>query len=279
VRELKTVNELKVWRHQLECSVGLVPTMGYLHEGHLSLIQASTAENEKTIVSIFVNPAQFNQQADFDHYPRDLHRDLELCRDAGVDAVFMPTAEELYPESYDTWINLDRITRRLEGEHRPGHFRGVATVVFLLFQLSQADTAYFGEKDAQQLLVVKRMAADLHLQTKVKGLPTVREADGLAMSSRNARLSQHEREVAPALYRALQKAKEMYDSGIDDPDVIHDKMVEIINSAELFTIDYISLADIDTLEEQQKITPPTLISLAAFIGDVRLIDNIIIGRR
>jgi len=273
---LNSVSALKKWRSQRVGSLGMVPTMGYLHDGHASLIERSAAENNDTLVSIFVNPSQFNEQSDFDNYPRNTEQDSAICKDKGATAIFMPTPEMMYPPCFDSWVTVEKLTQRLEGKHRPGHFRGVATVVYLLFQLAKPQRAYFGQKDAQQLLVVKKMCSDLHLGVDVVGMPTIRETDGLAMSSRNARLNSNERQIAPLLYQALSTGERMIRSGSSNAEYIRTAMAEIINSAGKFTIDYISIADTGSLDEMTTVTLPCLISLAAFLGEVRLIDNVIV---
>lgn len=250
--------------------------MGFLHEGHASLIRRSTGENEVTAVSIFVNPTQFNQTDDFEKYPRNMEKDLALLDSLGVDAVFIPDSEIVYPPGYDTWVTVEGLTDKLEGASRPGHFRGVTTVVFLLFQMVRPGIAYFGQKDAQQLLTIKKMVKDLRLDLEIRAMPTIREPDGLAMSSRNARLNSKERKQAPALYSALRKAAGLYSSGCADSITIRQQMTEIIMESGPFQIDYISIAGADDLEEQTVVTPPCLISLAAWLGNVRLIDNILI---
>lgn len=256
-------------------SVGLVPTMGALHKGHLSLVRRSLAEDDHVVVSIFVNPTQFGPQEDFDHYPRRLDDDLALLEREGVEAIFSPTPDEMYRKGFDTWIQVGRIAERLEGADRPGHFRGVATVVAKLFNVVQPQRAYFGRKDAQQLTVIRNMAADLNMETEIVPMPTVREADGLAMSSRNAYLSPQERQAAAVLWRALCRSHELHAAGERDASGLRTAMQTVISSEPLAQVDYISVADAATLEELQRLEPsrPALASLAVRIGATRLIDN------
>jgi pantoate--beta-alanine ligase len=226
------------------------------------------------VVSIFVNPTQFGPAEDFQSYPRDIPRDLAMLEIEGVDAVFMPGLEDMYPEGYDTWITLETLTRRLEGEMRPGHFRGVATVCAKLFNIVRPARSYFGQKDAQQVLVIKKMVSDLEMNLEVVALPTVREQDGLAMSSRNVYLNSAERQSATVLYRALQLAESLWRGGERDANVIRAKMADLIKKEPLAMIHYISVADCRTLQEKEAVDPQTIVSLAVFIGKTRLIDNI-----
>ena len=254
--------------------VGFVPTLGYLHDGHLSLVRAAKEQNEHTIASIFVNPTQFNSPGDFERYPRDNEGDLAKLREQGVDALFMPSAEEMYPAGQSTSVDVGEVTERLEGEHRPGHFRGVATVVAKLFNVVLPTRAYFGRKDAQQLVVIRRMVRDLHMGVEIVGMPTIREADGLAMSSRNARLLPAEREAALALSKALRLAAQLYQGGERSAVRIRHEMQSLISGEPLARVDYVSVADTETLEELDSIEGEALVSLAVHVGDVRLIDNI-----
>ncbi len=257
--------------------LGLVPTMGYLHEGHASLVRRARSENATVAVSIFVNPTQFGPKEDFASYPRNLEADLALLRKEGADLVFTPPVEEIYPPGFDTYVDVGRIAQRLEGESRPGHFRGVATVVCKLLSIARPDRAYFGQKDAQQCLVVKRLNADLDLGTEIIVAPTVREPDGLAMSSRNVYLSPQERKAAPVLYRSLCLARDLYRSGTKDAGEVRRQMRALIESEPLVArIDYISIADASTLQELDEVRSPALVSLAVRIGKTRLIDNIVL---
>ena len=253
--------------------LGLVPTMGWLHDGHRSLIRRSRAENATTVASIFVNPRQFNDPADFLRYPRNESRDLALLADERVDLVFVPPVEEVYPEGFDTRVIVGAVARPLEGEARPGHFDGVATVVAILFALVGADRAYFGQKDAQQVMVIRQMARDLALPTAVVDCPTVREPDGLAMSSRNARLTTEQRAAAPALGRALLAAREAWADGERSAEALRQRMRRQLAAEPLAEVEYVSCADGQTLAELQRVDGPVLLSLAVRFGDVRLIDN------
>ena len=259
-----------------EKPLGLVPTMGFLHEGHMALVRRARAENATAAVSIFVNPTQFGPNEDFTTYPRDMDADLAKLEEAGVDLVFAPPVEEVYPAGFDTYIDVGRIGERLEGAHREGHFRGVATVVCKLLTIVRPDRAYFGQKDAQQCLVVNRLNVDLNLGAEIVVCPTVRDADGLALSSRNVYLSASEREAALSLYRSLTLAQELRRSGEIDASRIRRRMRQLITEYPTAVIDYISIADADNLTELDTIDRPALASLAVRIGKTRLIDNVII---
>jgi len=274
---VKTAAELSQLRGKMPALLGFVPTMGYLHDGHLALLRRARAENASVAVSIFVNPTQFGPNEDFRQYPRDPKRDLALLEGEGTDLVFMPPVEEIYPPGFDKWVEVGRLGRRLEGASRPGHFRGVATVVARLFELVKPDRAYFGQKDAQQLLVVKKMVADLAMGLEVIAVPTVREPDGLAMSSRNTYLNPEERKQAVALYQALTLARRLYSEGEKDAEVVRRRMAALIQKQHLAAIDYISIADAQTLEELEEVKPPALVSMAVKIGKTRLIDNVVVG--
>jgi pantoate--beta-alanine ligase len=253
--------------------IGLVPTMGWLHAGHLSLIERARADNATVVVSIFVNPRQFGETADFTRYPRDADRDLAMCERAGVDLVFAPSVDEVYPAGFDTVVSVGAIADPLEGAARPGHFDGVATVVAILFALVGAERAYFGTKDAQQVRVIRRMALDLALPTEVIPCPTVREPDGLAMSSRNARLTAAARAAAPVVHRALLGARSQWEGGERSAEALRATTREILSSEPLAEVDYVSVADDDTLEELDEIRGPALLSAAVRFEGVRLIDN------
>jgi len=265
--------EIRALRQQLTDSVGFVPTMGYLHEGHLALVKQARMENSAVIVSIYVNPAQFGPREDFGAYPRELNRDLELLRREGVDIVFVPSDEEMYPPEFSSWVDVEKVTERLEGASRPGHFRGVATVVAKLFNIVQPTRAYFGQKDAQQAVVIKRMVADLNIGIEIIVVSTVRENDGLAMSSRNIYLSPGERQAATILFKALTLARQLGQGGERDAEEIRRQMTSLIQKEPLAQIDYVSIADAETLEELDLIDRPALASLAVKIGKTRLIDN------
>lgn len=272
-----TLEEMRSARSKLPRPVGLVPTMGYLHEGHLSLVRRARAENASVVVSIFVNPTQFGPHEDFESYPRDLNRDLNYLQTEGVDLVWTPTPEVMYPEPYQTWVTVERVSRRLEGEFRPNHFRGVATVVAKLFNAVQPHRAYFGQKDAQQALVIRRMALDLNFPIEVIVCPTVREADGLAMSSRNTYLSPQERQAATVIYRALVAAQQAFEAGERDAERLKGVARQVIESEPLASLQYLSCANPETLEELQGPINHALLSTAVLIGRTRLIDNVLIG--
>ncbi len=270
---VKTIAEARALRQKLGGTVGFVPTMGYLHEGHLALVKQASIGNSAVIVSIYVNPVQFSPREDFGAYPRDLDRDLELLRGEGVDIVFVPSDDEMYPPEFSSWVDVDKVTERLEGASRPGHFRGVATVVAKLFNIVQPTKAYFGQKDAQQAGVIKRMVADLNMGIEIVFVPTVRESDGLAMSSRNIYLSPGERQAATILFKALTLARQLRQGGEKDAGKIRWQMTSLIQKEPLAQIDYVSIADAETLEELNLIDRPALASLAVRIGKTRLIDN------
>jgi pantoate--beta-alanine ligase len=277
MKVVETINEIKQLRLKLPEPVGFVPTMGYLHEGHLALVRQARAENSSVLVSIFVNPTQFGPQEDFDKYPRNPKRDLAMLEKEGVDLVFMPSVAEMYPSQFDSWVEVGKVAERLEGATRPGHFRGVATVVAKLFNIVQPDKAYFGQKDAQQALVIKKIVADLDMNLEVVIVPTVREPDGLAMSSRNTYLNPEERKAATVLYQALSLAQKLWSQGEKDAQTIRQQMTDLIKKQPLADIDYISIADAETLDELDKVRPPAVVSLAVRIGKTRLIDNVVVN--
>jgi len=277
MRVIETVAALRSWRRALPGTLGLVPTMGYLHEGHLALVRRARAENDHVVVSIFVNPTQFGPGEDFAAYPRDTERDLALLRGEGVDAVFLPPVEEMYPPRFSTAVEVGGVTERLEGAARPGHFRGVATVVAKLFNQSQPDRAYFGQKDAQQVLVVRQMVRDLDMPVEVVTVPTVRDADGLALSSRNVYLGPEERRAALAIPRGLFAAEAAFRAGERDAARLRAMVMEHLEAEPLVQPEYVSLADAETLEELTVVDRPALLSLAARVGRARLIDNVVLG--
>jgi len=277
MKVIRTVAGMRQLRRRLAGTVGFVPTMGYLHEGHLSLVKRAREENASVVVSIFVNPTQFGPCEDFRQYPRDTERDLALLKEAGTDVVFMPPDQEMYPPAFSTWVEVDGLTRRLEGASRPNHFRGVTTVVTKLFNIVRPTRAYFGQKDAQQAAVITRMAADLNMDLDVVVCPTVREPDGLAMSSRNTYLSPEQHRAALVLYRSLKLAEERWASGERDPERIRTEMRHLIEQEPLAEIDYVSVADPATLEELDTVSPSALVSLAVRFGKTRLIDNVVLG--
>jgi len=271
------ITELRAARSLLSGSVGFVPTMGFLHAGHISLVKAARAECDSVVTSIFVNPTQFGPNEDLAKYPRDLPRDLALLEAAGVDLVWTPTEEVMYPSGFQTWVQVDALTRRLEGETRPGHFRGVTTVVAKLFNAVGPDRAYFGQKDAQQAAVVRRMTRDLDFPIEIIVCPTKREADGLAMSSRNTYLNLQERQAATVLFRALSLAKLAYDSGENGAEKLRAIVSAAVASEPLAKLQYVSCADYDSLEELDTVRGKALISMAVFMGKTRLIDNFVLG--
>jgi pantoate--beta-alanine ligase len=272
----KTIADMKALRTKSLGSVGFVPTMGYLHQGHLALVKQSRAENSVVIASIFVNPTQFGPTEDFKSYPRDTERDLAMLRKERTDIVFMPSAEEMYPEGFNSWVEVEKVTDRLEGSYRPGHFKGVATVVAKLFNIVEPARAYFGQKDAQQALVIKKMVADLNMNLEVIVAPTVRESDGLAMSSRNVYLNLQERQAAIVLFKALTLARNRWEQGERNAETVRQEMTSLISQEPLAKIEYVSIADAQTLEELLKIDRPALASLAVRLGKTRLIDNMLL---
>ena len=270
------IDDMKRLRQQLAEPVGLVPTMGYLHEGHLALVRQAREENPSVVVSIFVNPTQFGPREDFNRYPRDIQRDLAWLEKARTDIVFMPSQTEMYPAQFNSWVEVDKVTERLEGASRPGHFRGVATVCAKLFNIIQPTKVYFGQKDAQQLVVIKKMVADLNMNLEIITAPTVREPDGLAMSSRNTYLNPEQRRAAVVLYQALGLAQKLWSQGETDAQTIRRQMTDLIQKQPLANIDYVSIANAETLDELDRVNPPALVSLAVRIGKTRLIDNLVL---
>ena len=273
IRIVRTRAELREAMAQAPRPVGLVPTMGWLHAGHRALIERARGENATTVVSIFVNPKQFGDPADLDRYPRNEARDVEICDEAGADIVFAPSVDEVYPPGFDSTVNVGAIADPLEGAARPGHFDGVATVVAILFNLVGAQRAYFGQKDAQQLLVIRHMARDLAIPTEVLAHPTVREPDGLALSSRNVHLTPEERDAAPVLRRALLAARTAWEAGERSGSVLRERMRSTLEKEPLATADYVSVADVETLRELDHVNGAALLSLAVRFGTTRLIDN------
>jgi pantoate--beta-alanine ligase len=270
---IKKVREVKKQGYK----IGLVPTMGFLHEGHASLIRKAGKDTDCVIVSIFVNPAQFGPKEDFKKYPRNFKKDSALCKKEGVDIIFAPEAKEMYPGGYATYVNVEKITDTLCGASRPGHFRGVSTVVAKLFNITMPDIAYFGQKDAKQAIVIKRMAGDLNMGVKIKVMPIVREKDGLAMSSRNVYLSRIERSRSQSIYRSLKSAKELFNNGERAAGKIINKMKQIIDKQPGIRIDYINAVDASDLKNVKKISNKALISIAVWVGKTRLIDNIMLN--
>jgi pantoate--beta-alanine ligase len=257
-------------------SVGFVPTMGYLHEGHLSLVRESLREANVTVVSIFINPAQFGPREDLKEYPRDLNRDSEILEREGIDYLFVPEADEIYPQGYKTYVEVCDLQDRLCGRSRHGHFRGVCTVVLKLFNIVNPDISFFGQKDTQQAIILKRMVEDLNLDVKIEVLPIIREEDGLALSSRNKYLTREERKAALVLSKSLKQAQSMMEKGERDSAAIIREMKEIIGREPLVKIDYVEIVDLDNLDPVPRIEMGALAAVAAFIGKVRLIDNTIL---
>ena len=274
---VSTIDELRSARAILDEPVGLVPTMGFLHKGHLSLVRRAAEECASVVVSIFVNPTQFGPNEDLAAYPRDMERDLRLLEELGVDLVWTPTPEIMYPNGYQTWVEVEALTNPLEGARRPGHFRGVTTVVSKLFNGVLPSKAYFGQKDAQQAAVIRRMTRDLNFPLDVVICPIVREPDGLAMSSRNTYLNEEQRQTATVLYRALNAAKDAYEAGERDAEKLRVLMRETIAAEPLAEMQYVSCADYDTLEELETVDGKALLSMAVFVGKTRLIDNFVLG--
>jgi pantoate--beta-alanine ligase len=272
-RIVRTRAELRAALDGAARPIGLVPTMGWLHDGHRALMRRARAADATTVVTIFVNPRQFNTADDFTRYPRNEARDLAVCESEGVDIVFAPDPSEIYPPGFDTVVSVGAVARPLEGAARPGHFEGVATVVAILFSLIGADRAYFGQKDAQQVMVIRRMARDLALATEVIACPTVREPDGLALSSRNVHLSPPERAAAPVLRRALLAARGRWEAGERSAEALRAMMRGELDGEPLASVDYVSCAEASTLAELDRIDGPALLSLAVRFGTTRLIDN------
>ena len=274
----RSLDQLRSARAGLASPHGLVPTMGFLHDGHLSLVRRAKAECASVGVSIFVNPAQFGPTEDLASYPVDLQRDLDLLRHEQVDLVWTPEREDMYPSGYQTWVEVENLTKQLEGRARLGHFRGVTTIVTKLFHAFQPDRAYFGQKDAQQVVVIRRMVKDLNFPLEVVVCPTIRGPDGLAMSSRNSYLSPRERAAATVLYRALTAAELVFHAGQREAESLRLRMREVLMSERRVRPEYVSAADPDTLEELEGPVEAGLLSLAVLIGKTRLIDNLLIGK-
>lgn len=274
---VETIKDMKRLRRQLPEPFGFVPTMGYLHEGHLSLVKRAREENASVAVSIFVNPTQFGPSEDFEDYPRDTDRDLSMLEEAKTDVVFLPPAKEMYPKRFSSWVEVGKLTERLEGAARPTHFRGVTTICAKLFNIVEPTRAYFGQKDAQQALVIKKMVADLSMNLKIVVCPTVREPDGLAMSSRHIYLSQEQRQAAISLYQAIQLAEGLWSQGERDAEHLRQIVISHIQQQPLAEIEYVSIADTETLEELKTVTAPALLSLVVRFGKTRLLDNTILN--
>lgn len=273
---IKSIKELRTLRDQMDGTIGLVPTMGFLHAGHISLVQKARSECDHVIVSIFVNPTQFAPTEDLESYPRDLDRDAQLLKEAGADLVWTPSPEIMYPNGFQTWVTVEDITQPLEGQFRPEHFRGVTTVVAKLFNVTQPNRAYFGQKDAQQAAVLKRMVADLNFPIEMVICPIVREADNLAMSSRNTYLSPEQREAATVLSKSLFAAQALFNKGERNANTLRECVSNIINAEPLAKLQYISCADALTLLEIDNIEGEALLSMAVYFGKTRLIDNLLL---
>jgi pantoate--beta-alanine ligase len=266
-------------RRDQDRNIGLVPTMGALHEGHLSLVREARRMCDVVVVSVFVNPTQFGPSEDYEHYPRNLTKDTALLTDYNVDYIFAPAPEEIYPKDFSSYVNVGGLSKLLEGEARPGHFRGVATVVAILLNTVRPDFAFFGQKDAQQALIIKRMVRDLAFDTEIVILPTVREDSGLAISSRNLYLGSEERESASVIHRALRQAKEVFKRGERHASKLAEIVRTTIETEPRVRVDYVSVVDAETLEKLDKLDErPTLIAVAAYVGKTRLIDNIVMNK-
>ncbi|MCI6615506.1 pantoate--beta-alanine ligase [Ruminococcus sp.] len=273
---IKDVRErVNAWKRE-GLTVGFVPTMGYLHEGHKSLMESARANNDKVVVSVFVNPMQFGPNEDLESYPRDFEKDSALCESVGVDLIFHPEPEEMYADGFCSYVDMNGLTGELCGKSRPIHFRGVQTVVLKLFNIVKPDRAYFGQKDAQQLAVIKRMVKDLNVDTEIVGCPIVREADGLAKSSRNTYLNPDERKAALILSRSLKLGRELIENGETDSNAVIKAITDSINTEPLAKIDYVDVVDFDTITPVDRIGKSVLVAIAVYIGKTRLIDNFII---
>ncbi len=277
MRVIRTNKEMSQACREAVKPVGLVPTMGALHAGHLNLVDQARADNLTVAVSIFVNPTQFGDLKDLEKYPRDLEGDLEMLRDHGVDLVYVPTVDEVYPKGFDTWVDVGPLAEKLEGLHRPGHFRGVATVVSKLFNVMQPDRAYFGQKDGQQVVVIQKLARDLDMGVEVVVMPTIREPDGLAMSSRNVQLSADQRQAASVVHQALRRAYQLWIGCERNGDVLREAASQILQAEPMVdSIDYVSVAGMSTLDESGHVDGRAMVSVAVHMGAVRLIDNIVL---
>jgi pantoate--beta-alanine ligase len=275
----QTIESVRVLVKAARCEgkkIGLVPTMGALHIGHISLIEAAAKECDFVVVSIFVNPTQFGPREDFEKYPRPLEADLKICEKADVDVVFAPTPEQMYPSENITWVNVEKLTETLCGRSRPGHFRGVTTVCAKLFNIVAPDVAFFGQKDAQQAIVIERMVADLNMPLEIVVCPTVREANGLAVSSRNKYLTERQRQDAAYIYKSLQKCREMIEAGTTDAGVIISEMKKVLEQVPSIEIEYVSIVDTESLQSIDHIIGKVLAAVAVRIGKARLIDNILV---
>jgi len=279
MKKVTTIKGMKAVARELKSrgkTIGLVPTMGYLHKGHLSLVRKSVKRADATVVSIFVNPTQFGPREDFKEYPRDLNRDIEFLKREGVDYLFYPDSGEMYPTGYKTYIQVQDLQEKLCGRSRPGFFRGVCTIVLKLFNIVDPDVAFFGQKDAQQAIILRKMVEDLDLDVRIEVLPIVRDEDGLALSSRNEYLNSRERKAALALHKSLQEANKMIEEGERRAALIIKKLDEVVKKEPSVKIDYIEMVDLDELKPVEMIKDEALLALAVFVGRTRLIDNVII---
>jgi pantoate--beta-alanine ligase len=276
MKSVETIFELRKARNELVEPVGFVPTMGYLHEGHLSLVRQARQECASVVVSIFVNPTQFAPEEDLESYPRDIDRDTSLLEEEGADLVWIPEDDEMYPEGYQSWVLVEEVTKPLEGAERPTHFKGVTTVVAKLFNAVQPQKAYFGQKDAQQAVVIKQMVRDLNYPLDIVVCPIVREPDGLAMSSRNKYLNEEERKAALSLSQGLFQAKKAFQQGVRDADQLREIVANRVNEEPLAELQYVSCANPETLKEQVGEIGKGLLSMAVFVGETRLIDNVLL---
>ena len=280
MRVIKTIKEMQANGESVRASgkrISFVPTMGYFHEGHLSLMKRARQVADHVVVSIYVNPTQFGPKEDFSQYPRDFERDAQMAQEVGVDVIFFPSNEEMYPEGYQTYVDVEKVTKNLCGMSRPHHFRGVTTVCCKLFNIVKPHNAVFGKKDFQQLAAIRRMVVDLNLDLEIIGLPTYREQDGLAMSSRNVYLKEEERKSALTLVGALKLAQKLYAEGQTDAALIIDKAKQFIEAAPFTQIDYIKICDASSLEDVRRIEGKTVMALAVRVGKTRLIDNSVFG--
>ncbi|MTV48512.1 pantoate--beta-alanine ligase [Heliobacillus mobilis] len=278
MRLISSVNEMMAWakeQRRVGHTIGLVPTMGYLHEGHLTLMRRAKENCEKVVVSIFVNPLQFGAGEDYEEYPRDLTRDSQLADSAGVDVIFAPAVKDMYPKGYSSFVEVEQVSDHLCGAARPGHFRGVTTVVSKLFNIVRPDIAFFGQKDAQQLAIIRRMVEDLNMGIAIVGVPIVREADGLALSSRNVYLSPEERKAALVLSQSLKKAKELIAEGEGEAERIRQEIIKVIEAEPLANIDYVQIVDNRFIQPVERLEGECLIALAVRFGKTRLIDNLV----
>lgn len=276
MNHVTTLEELRTAREKLPRPIGFVPTMGYLHEGHLSLVRRAAEESASVVVSIYANPTQFAPDEDLDTYPRDIPRDKALLEAEGVDVVWIPTTEVMYPKNYQSWVKVTEVTQPLEGARRPTHFRGVTTIVAKLFNAVRPDKAFFGQKDAQQAVVVRQMVKDLSYPVEIVVCPIVREPDGLAMSSRNKYLDEEQHEAALSLSQGLKKAKAAFEKGERDAETLRQIVIDRVNAEELTDLQYVSCAHSETLEELQGTVESCLLSMAVFVGETRLIDNVVL---